>query len=338
MHIVPAIVIFLSGVIRSYIDVVHVVHGVLIIGIDFTVKLARGICRNSGRGMDRSKDNKKIETLHILRVDCEDREGLVYAVTGVLFRHGFNITSNREFVDSESGHFFMRTEFTGAISGLNLEKELLDVLPGNSTVELKEREKKRVVIMVTKEPHCLGDLMISHAFGDINAVIQAVISNHSTLGEFVGQFNIPFHHVSHKGLSRQDHEDRVLEVLERYDPEYIVLAKYMRVLTPGFVGRYRNRIINIHHSFLPAFAGADPYTQAFRRGVKIIGATAHFVNDYLDEGPIITQGVIPIDHKYGPNEMRQAGRDVEKIVLAKALRLVFDDKVFINGNKTIVME
>jgi len=279
-----------------------------------------------------------MESVHILRIDCDDREGLVYAITGVLFHHGFNITSNREFVDSETRHFFMRTEFTGDISGLELEKELLGVLPGKSNVELKDKSKKRIVVMVTREPHCLGDLMISHAFGEINAVIQAVISNRSSLEGLVGKFNIPFYHVPHEGLSRQEHEERILDVLGKYNPEYIVLAKYMRILTPSFVERFRNRIINIHHSFLPAFVGADPYAQAFRRGVKIIGATAHFVNDYLDEGPIITQGVIPIDHKYGPEEMRRAGRDVEKVVLAKALRLVFDDKVFINGNKTIVME
>ncbi len=279
-----------------------------------------------------------MESVHILRIDCDDREGLVYAITGVLFHHGFNITSNREFVDSETRHFFMRTEFTGDISGLELEKELLGVLPGKSNVELKDKSKKRVVVMVTREPHCLGDLIINHAFGEINAVIQAVISNRSSLEGLVSKFNIPFYHVPHEGLSRQEHEERILDVLGKYNPEYIVLAKYMRILTPGFVERFRNRIINIHHSFLPAFVGADPYAQAFRRGVKIIGATAHFVNDYLDEGPIITQGVIPIDHKYGPEEMRQAGRDVEKVVLAKALRLVFDDKVFINGNKTIVME
>jgi formyltetrahydrofolate deformylase len=144
--------------------------------------------------------------------------------------------------------------------------------------------------------------------------------------------------VPHQGTTRAAHEEAVQQVLARYDLDYLVLAKYMRILSPAFIARYPDRIVNIHHSFLPAFVGASPYRQAFDRGVKIIGATAHFVTNSLDEGPIIAQSVVPIDHSYRPEEMAQAGRDGEKIVLAKALKLLFEDRVFLSGNRTIVFD
>jgi formyltetrahydrofolate deformylase len=154
----------------------------------------------------------------------------------------------------------------------------------------------------------------------------------------VKQFGIPFHCVSHKDLARTEHEKQVAELIDSYAPEYIVLAKYMRILTPNFVAHYHNRIINIHHSFLPAFIGAKPYHQAYVRGVKIIGATAHIVTDDLDTGPIVAQNVIPVNHTITAAAMVQAGRDVEKIVLAKAVKLVLEERVFLHGNRTIVFE
>jgi formyltetrahydrofolate deformylase len=156
------------------------------------------------------------------------------------------------------------------------------------------------------------------------------------LRELTEKFNIPFHLVSHEGLDRTQHEQALLAAVSQYEPDYLVLAKYMRVLTPDFVAQFPNRIINIHHSFLPAFIGAAPYRQAWERGVKIIGATAHFVNNCLDEGPIIKQDVIPVDHSYSALEMARAGRDVEKSVLSKALQLVLNEQVVVYGNKTIV--
>lgn len=152
----------------------------------------------------------------------------------------------------------------------------------------------------------------------------------------VSRFGIPFHYISHEGKTREAHDQEMSEVIDAYHPEYLVLAKYMRVLSSAFVARFPNRIINIHHSFLPAFIGANPYRQAFERGVKIIGATAHFVNTDLDEGPIIAQNVIQVNHAQGARDMAQAGRDVEKIVLAQALKLVFAEKVFVSNNKTII--
>jgi formyltetrahydrofolate deformylase len=274
----------------------------------------------------------------ILLVECSDRKGLVYAVTGVLFRHGLNIVQNSEFVDHESGTFFMRTAVDGDADPAALERELQSVLPDGAVVRFPSREKRRTVILATKEYHCLGDLLLRHAFGDLNAKILAVISNHAGLEPLVRRFDVPYHHIGHENKSRAELEKEILAELARYDPEYIILAKYMRVLTAPFIQRYRNRIINIHHSFLPAFAGAHPYRQAFTRGVKIIGATAHFVTENLDEGPIIAQGVLPVGHTYTADDMLQAGRDVEKSILARAVKLVLDERVFLCGKRTIIFE
>ncbi|MCL4115948.1 UNVERIFIED_CONTAM: hypothetical protein GTU68_032766 [Idotea baltica] len=190
--------------------------------------------------------------------------------------------------------------------------------------------------MCTTEPHCIGDLLVRNEFGTMNTEIVGVISNHEKLRSLVERFNLPFHFISHKNKERIEHENEIHEILEQYEPEYIVLAKYMRILTPSFVARYKHRLINIHHSFLPAFIGANPYRQAYERGVKIIGATAHFVTDNLDEGPIIAQDVKRVGHRFSAKDMSKAGKDVEKIVLANALSLVFNERVFIHGNKTII--
>lgn len=272
----------------------------------------------------------------ILLIDCPDETGLVHRVTGVLYRHGCNVVSNSEFVDREAGHFFMRTEFSGELDAGAIVDELRGVLPRSAAIRLADDGPRRIVVLATKEPHCLGDLLIRHEFGDMKAHILTVISNHEALRNLVGKFDIPFHFISHEGLTREKHEAALLEEIARYAPEYIVLAKYMRVLTPGFVERFPQRIINIHHSFLPAFTGASPYRQAFERGVKIIGATAHYVNSGLDTGPIIAQDVIPVDHGHTPETMARAGRDVEQIVLARALRLVFEERVFLSGDRTII--
>lgn len=275
---------------------------------------------------------------HILLIDCSDETGLVHRITGVLFRRGGNVISNHEFVDRATGQFFMRTEFAGDIDAQPVVAELRRELPASAMIELADNVPRRIVVLATKEPHCLGDLLIRHEYGELGAQILAVIGNHQTLGPLVEKFEIPFHHVNHEGLDREAHEAEILSIVGRYEPEYIVLAKYMRVLTPAFVARYPRRIINIHHSFLPAFMGAGPYRQAFERGVKIIGATAHFVTNDLDTGPIIAQSVIPVDHGYSAADMARAGRDVEKIVLARALKLVFEERVFLSGNRTVIFE
>jgi len=275
---------------------------------------------------------------HLLRIDCVDEPGLVHKITGVLFKAGYNILSNQEFVDASSGHFFMRTAFEGTTPPQPVVSNLEQILPPAAVVKLTAVERQPVVILATAETHCLGDLLIRHYSGEFPGDIRAVIANHETLAPLVRQFGIPFHHVGHKDLDRAAHEKLLAEAIDGYRPEYIILAKYMRILTPSFVGRYSNRIINIHHSFLPAFIGAKPYHQAFERGVKIIGATAHIVTDDLDTGPIIAQSTIPVDHSYTAAAMAQAGRDVEKIVLAKAVKLVLEERVFLHGNRTVVFE
>ncbi|MDD3775669.1 MAG: formyltetrahydrofolate deformylase [Sulfurovaceae bacterium] len=269
-------------------------------------------------------------------IDCEDAKGLVYKISKVFYDRELNIESNREFVDPENGRFFMRTVISGEFEAKDLEKELKAILPPNANTRVILPKRKKIVILATKESHALGDILIRHADGELDADIEAVISNHDTLERLVRRFDIPFYNVCADGICREDHEKLVIDVLRGIDFDYMVLAKYMRILTPDFVSHFSGKIINIHHSFLPAFVGANPYKQAYDRGVKIIGATAHFVTDDLDEGPIIAQDVIPINHRFDWRDMQRAGKDVEKIVLSRALSLVINDRVFVNGNKTIV--
>ncbi|MCI1185873.1 formyltetrahydrofolate deformylase [Hymenobacter sp. DH14] len=273
-----------------------------------------------------------------LLIQCPDEPGLVYKITGVLYGHGLNILRNGEFVERETSQFFMRTEFAGDFDPAQLHAELQALLPAGASIRFSDTRPKDIVLMATKEHHCLSELLVRHAFGELNARVLAVVSNHEVLGDLARRFDIPFHCISHQGLTREAHEAAVLATLAQYRPEFVVLAKYMRILSSEFVAHYSNRLINIHHSFLPAFVGANPYAQAYERGVKIIGATAHFVNEQLDQGPIIAQSVIPIDHTQSARDMAQAGRDVEKIVLARSLNLVFDGHVFVNRNKTVIFD
>ncbi len=272
-------------------------------------------------------------------IDCRDEKGLVYKVSKTFFDFGLNVEKNREFVDAQNGKFFMRSEVSGKFDPSALEAELKLVLPQNATIRLVEPRPKRVVLMVTKESHCLGDILIRHEAGELEAQIVGVVSNYDILKGLVEKFDIPYICVNHEGLQRAEHEELILEALGSFGKiDYIVLAKYMRILTPEFVSSFDEKIINIHHSFLPAFIGANPYKQAYDRGVKVIGATAHFVNNNLDEGPIIAQGTIPIDHAMDWKQMQSAGRDVEKIVLAKALKLALEDKIFVYANKTVIFD
>lgn len=277
-------------------------------------------------------------TEHILKITCADAPGLIYKIMGVLFTHGYNVVRNQEFVDADTEQFFMRTVVQGRADLDPALEELRRVLPAGHHVGKFVSGPRPVVLLATREAHCLGDLLLRHADGELNADLRAVVSNHAHLGKLVERFEIPFVHVSHEGVSRIEHERRVVEVVESFAPEYLVLAKYMRILTPFFVSRYPHRILNIHHSFLPAFIGARPYHQAFERGVKLIGATAHLVTEDLDTGPIIAQDVVHVHHGYTAEDMVRAGRDVEKVVLARALRLVLEERVFVHGNRTIVFD
>ena len=238
-------------------------------------------------------------------IDANDEKGLVHKISTLFYNKELNILSNSEFVDSENNKFFMRSVVDGDIEYLDLKESLSKVLPQNANIEVIKPQKKNIIIMATKEMHALGDILIRHEAGELEANILCVISNYNNLESFVNKFDIPFVAISHVDLDRAEHENRVLECLSQYkDIDYIVLAKYMRILTPKFVEAYEDKIINIHHSFLPAFIGANPYKQAYDRGVKIIGATSHFVNNNLDEGPIIAQEVIHVR-----SEERRVGKE-----------------------------
>ncbi len=269
-------------------------------------------------------------------IDCEDKKGLVYKVSKLFFDYNLNIDSNQEFVEPQDKHFFMRSVVSGEFEIEELEDALKRSLCSDVNIKVIAPAKKDIILMATKESHALGDILIRHQAGELEANILAVIANRDNLKKLVEQFNIPFIYINADGLSRKEHEELVLKELSKYNLDYIVLAKYMRILTPNFVSKYKGKIINIHHSFLPAFIGANPYKQAYERGVKIIGATAHFVTNDLDEGPIIAQDVIAVNHRYSWQDMQQAGRDVEKIVLSRALKYVLEDRVFVYKNKTVV--
>jgi formyltetrahydrofolate deformylase len=280
----------------------------------------------------------------IVLVDCPDAVGLIHRITGVLQARGLNIEANHEFVDASTRHFFFRAEVVPAAgaplpaTAADLEAALTGVLPAAATVRVTSVGRRPLVVCATREPHCLGELLLLDAVGELPGRIVGVVSNHDLLRGLVERFGVPFAHVPHEGQSRAAHEAALAAAIDAHRPASIVLARYMRILSPEFVARYAGRMINIHHSFLPAFAGASPYRQAFARGVKLIGATAHFVTSELDEGPIIAQDVTPVDHAFTPERMAQAGRDVEKLVLARAVRLVLEERVFVHGRRTIVLE
>ncbi len=270
-------------------------------------------------------------------IDANDEKGIVHKVSTVFYKHDLNLLSNNEFVDKENNKFFMRSVVDGDIDLIELEKSLNNVLDTTSHVEVIEPKKKNIIIMATKEMHALGDILIRHEAGELEANILAVVSNYDKLESLVSKFDIPYITISHENLERSEHESKIIECIDSFkDVDYIVLAKYMRILTPRFVETYADKIINIHHSFLPAFIGANPYKQAYDRGVKIIGATAHFVNNNLDEGPIIAQEVIHVNHAYGWKDMQRSGRDVEKVVLSRALKLALEDRIFVFANKTVI--
>ena len=270
-------------------------------------------------------------------IDANDEKGLVHKVSSIFYGFDLNILSNSEFVDKESNKFFMRSVVDGNIDKTQLINALTEVLPNECGIKVVEPKKKNIIIMATKEIHALGDILIRHEAGELEANIVAVISNYNNLESFVSKFDIPYITVSHEGLERQEHENKIIEAIQSFEGiDFIVLAKYMRILTPRFVETFENKIMNIHHSFLPAFIGANPYKQAYDRGVKIIGATAHFVNNNLDEGPIIAQEIIHVNHAYSWKDMQRSGRDVEKVVLSRALKLALEDRIFTYANRTVI--
>jgi len=274
----------------------------------------------------------------IIVIQCKDQVGLVASISAILAKHGLNIISMREHVDKTENLFFLRLNIDDGKDELLIEQYIKDVLPEGAIVFINPKPSKKVVVMVSKEYHCLADILIRNYFGTFGAMVQCVIGNHTVLEEICKRFDMPFYLISHEDISKDEFEVKIAAVIEQFNPDYLVLAKFMRILSPDLVSKFPMRIINIHHSFLPAFIGANPYRQAFERGVKLIGATAHFVSNELDEGPIIAQQIIPVNHSFTAQDMVQAGKEIETAVLAKALKLVFEDRVFVYNNKTVVFE
>ena len=273
---------------------------------------------------------------YILKVSCDDEKGLILRISEIVVKNGLNYLSTNEFVDHENHRFYMRAVLDGELEVKGFVNTLLAFLPRSAQVFCEEVRRKNIVVMATKENHCLGDILIRENSGDLNANVLAVVANHEDLREFASKFDVPFICVPSDGVGREEHEKMVLAQLKKLNFDYLILAKYMRILSRDFVLNYEEKIINIHHSFLPAFIGANPYKQAYERGVKIIGATAHFVTECLDEGPIITQDVVLVNHEMDWQDMRRAGRNIEKVVLTRALDLVFDERVFVHKNKTVI--
>lgn len=277
-----------------------------------------------------------------LLIACPDRSGIVAAVTGFLYNHGANITTLHEYsTDPTGGLFFMRVEFT--TPNLDLSGEAIKDAFGRVLAERYQmdwhlsfaRHQKRTVILASKQDHALLELLWRHKRGELHADIRAVISNHTDCEAAVREMGIAFHHVPSKRGDKATAEARILELLGD-DTELVVLARYMQILSEDFVQRYPSRIINIHHSFLPAFVGARPYHQAHDRGVKLIGATAHYVTAELDAGPIIEQDVTRVSHKHDANALVRLGRSIEREVLARAVTWHLEDRVLVHGNKTVV--
>ena len=275
----------------------------------------------------------------IILIQCRDRVGLVAAISGILLEENLNIVSMNEYVDKAENRFYMRLEVEQPGDVVTLENQLKNILPDGAVIGINPNPQKKIVVLVTKEYHCLADILIRNFFGTLGATVQAVIGSYDNLQDICRRFEVPFYPVLYDfSVPKEASEQKIISLIKQFEPDYVVLAKFMRILSPDFVSQFPQQLINIHHSFLPAFIGANPYRQAFERGVKLIGATAHFVTNELDEGPIITQQIIPVNHSLSAHDMMKAGQEIETSVLAKALRLVFDDRVFVHKNKTVIFE
>jgi formyltetrahydrofolate deformylase len=282
---------------------------------------------------------------YILTLSCLDQRGIVLRVSGFLAEHGCNIIDSDQFGDAESKLFFMRIHF--ALEEPNVLDSTLragfDALCASldASGQLHDASRKpRVLIMVSKIGHCLNDLLFRYRSGLLPVEIPAIVSNHMDFYQLAASYNIPFHHLPlEAGASESDklaQESRIIELLDRHQVDLVVLARYMQILSPGLCEALKGRAINIHHSFLPSFKGARPYAQAHRRGVKLIGATAHFVTGDLDEGPIIEQDVERVDHAMSVDALTAIGRDVESVVLARAVKWFVEHRILLNGDKTVV--
>lgn len=274
----------------------------------------------------------------IATLQCADQPGIVHAMTSAVLAANGNIIENQQFTDPLTNTFVMRTRFE---SGHNLESAtqiLRDGLAQFSPI-LRIRatnQKPRALVLVTKESHCLRDLLYLRELGEMPVEIPAVVSNREELRSLVESHGIPFIYLEVDPANKETQEEALLSLIKKYQIDFVVLARYMQILSSNFCAQLPGRIINIHHSFLPGFKGAKPYHQAHDRGVKIIGATAHFVTEHLDEGPIIEQDVAHVNHTATPEDLISLGRDIERRVLSRAVKLFAEDRIFIVGQRTVV--
>lgn len=277
----------------------------------------------------------------VLLISCPDGQGIVAAVTAFIAEHRGNILDLEQHVDAEQSAFFMRLEWDQAgfdVPAAEFATRFEPVAQRfRMTWEVRRRDARaRLAVFVTKEPHCLYDLLARQRSGEWDADLALIVSNHETLRPQAAQFGVPFHVFPMTKETKADQEQRELALLQQHGIDTVVLARYMQIISPDFIRRYPNRIINIHHSFLPAFAGAKPYHAAHERGVKIIGATSHYVTEHLDQGPIIEQDVVRVTHKDSVEDMVRKGRDIEKLVLARAVTAHLEHRVLVYGNRTVV--
>ena len=278
---------------------------------------------------------------YVLTLSCPDKPGIVYAVASFLVQHSGNILASQQYGESPDGRFFMRVHFSVPPPGLGLaelERDFSWVAEAfHMSWQLHDTAARlRTLIMVSRLGHCLNDLLFRWKTGALPVQVVGVVSNHPDFAELAGSYRIPFHHIPVTAQTKAGAETRLLEIIAEGDAELIVLARYMQILSGEVCKQVEGRTINIHHSFLPSFKGAQPYHQAHARGVKLVGATAHYVTPDLDEGPIIEQDVIRVDHTLPPERLAEAGRDVEAQVLARAVTWHAEHRVLLNGDRTVV--
>ncbi|MCG7410005.1 formyltetrahydrofolate deformylase [Paenibacillus sp. ACRRX] len=285
-------------------------------------------------------DNLSVHRARML-ISCPDRAGIVATVSRFLYEHGANIVQSDQYtMDPDGGMFFMRIEFDMDQLQDHLPQVKQDFASIAGEFQMDWRisrvsEKKRLAIFVSKEDHCLLELIWQWQAGDLDADIAMVVSNHNDMREYVESFGIPYHYIPVTPDTKQEAEQKQLDVVNG-QADVIILARYMQIIPPRFIEEYQNQIINIHHSFLPAFVGSKPYHQAYGRGVKLIGATAHYVTEELDGGPIIEQDVGRVTHRADVNELKRIGRTIERVVLARAVHWHVEDRILVYQNKTVV--
>ena len=279
----------------------------------------------------------------VLLVSCPDCKGIVASIAAFILQHNGNILHADEHADEESNLFLMRVEFDPSGFDINLADFTRHFSPIAEKFEMQWRlalsaYRPKMAILVSKYDHCLVDLLYRHKSGELTCEIPLIISNHPDNQPIADFYCIPYYTVPVPKDNKHEAEKKILAILKQHSPDFIVLARYMQILSPEFVAAYPHRIINIHHSFLPAFVGAKPYHQAFARGVKLIGATSHYVTEVLDDGPIIEQDVVRISHRDSLDDLLQKGRDLEKVVLSRGVRWHIENRVLLYGNKTVVFD